>query len=243
MDMGTYGISTLRQIFRTMPSEIISAEPRIMPKPYDQLCDQAMKASWRFPSPTDSNGAIGNIDVDLAKSKFGVLPALDMPAVVVQHAPVPVTTKSLKVKLQEGQSHTKTRTVTMWNHIAPVVWHRIDVVDEHVVKASDGKIVRKWTVKESKKAYVWPDDLKSYISETGEGAETSGAAEDAKVRTGAEYWSTYRYMIEEFVNKIKGRPGSGVWVSGEDSVNGMVMIDQAYEKCGLGVRPTSNTLE
>jgi hypothetical protein len=218
MDMGTYGISTLRQAFRSMPEECTSATPRLMPKGRDQLCDQAMKASWRFPG-----GASGEIDVDLAKSKWG-LPAVDTPAVVVKHREVPVTTKNVKVVLKEGQSHVKVRTVTYWNFIAPVVWHRIDVVDEHLVKDASGKVVKKWTVKESKKAYTWGAELK---------------AQEGKVRVGEEYWSSYRYMLEEFVNKIKGRQGSGVWVDGQESINGMKMIDEAYEKCGLPLRPTS----
>lgn len=49
--------------------------------------------------------------------------------------------------------------------------------------------------KKTKKAYVWDD------------ARTNG-----QLRTGEAYWSTYRHMLEQFVNKIKGKPGSGVWI-------------------------------
>jgi predicted dehydrogenase len=249
MDMGCYAISTLRQVFGTMPEDIISATPRLMPKGWDQLCDQAMKASWRF--RTDDGEAVGDIDVDLAKSKYGI-PSLDLPCVMVKHAETEVTTKNIKVKIAEGQKHFKVRTVTIWNHIASVMWHRIDIIDEHSIKTADGKVVKKWTFKKSRKAYVWPDELKGGdVAEAGaaerrlEGPEGEGeagaasASPSAKVRPGKEYWSSYRYMLEEFVKRIKGRPGSGVWVSGEDSINGMVMVDQAYEKCGLPLRPTS----
>lgn len=218
MDMGAYGASTLRQVFGTTPEECVSATPRLMPKGWDRLCDQAMKASWRFPG-----GGRGDIDVDLAKSKLGA-PAMDMPAVVVKHKEVPVTEKNVKVVLRAGQTHVMARTVKYWNFIAPVVWHRIDVVDEHAIKNADGKVMKKWTVKESRKAYTWGEELK---------------AQEGKVRVGEGYWSTYRYMLEEFVNKVKGRDGSGVWVDGQDSINGMVMIDAGYEKCGLPLRPTS----
>jgi hypothetical protein len=100
----------------------------------------------------------------------------------------------------------------------------IDVVDEHFVKNASGKVIKKWTVKESKKAYTWGEELK---------------AQEGTVRVGEDYWSSYRYMLEEFVNKIKGRQGSGVWVDGQESINGMVMIDEAYGKCGLPLGPTS----
>lgn len=217
MDMGTYAVSTLRQIFRSMPEECVSATPRPMPKGRDQQCDQAMRASWRFPG-----GGKADIDVDLAKSRWG-LPAIDVPACIVKHKEVPVTEKDVKIVLNNGQTHTRTRTVTYWNFVMPGIWHRIDVVDEHFVREEvSRKVAKKWTVKESKKAYAW-GELK----------------EEGKVRVGEEYWSSYRYMLEEFVNKINGKQGSGVWVDGQESINGMVMIDQAYEKCGLPPRPTS----
>lgn len=52
---------------------------------------------------------------------------------------------------------------------------------------------------------------------------------------------SYRYQLKEFVNRIKGRQ-TQYWVSGEDPVNQMKMIDVAYEKSGLGLRPTSSFL-
>lgn len=50
---------------------------------------------------------------------------------------------------------------------------------------------------------------------------------------------SYRYQLEEFVNRVNDRP-TQYWVSGEDSVNQMKMIDIAYEKSGLGLRPISS---
>ncbi|KAI1813623.1 hypothetical protein GGS20DRAFT_552547 [Poronia punctata] len=55
---------------------------------------------------------------------------------------------------------------------------------------------------------------------------------------GEPHWTTYRYQLEQFVNKVRGRDVSE-WVSGEDSVVTMRMIDMAYEKAGLPARPTS----
>jgi hypothetical protein len=47
-------------------------------------------------------------------------------------------------------------------------------------------------------------------------------------------------MLEQFVNKVNGRPESGVWLDGEDSINNMKVIDMAYEKAGMPLRPTSS---
>ena len=50
---------------------------------------------------------------------------------------------------------------------------------------------------------------------------------------------SYRYQLEEFVNRIKGSE-TQYWVTGEDSIKQMRMVDMAYEKSGLGLRPTSS---
>ena len=45
---------------------------------------------------------------------------------------------------------------------------------------------------------------------------------------GEEWWSTYRYQLEAFVDRVKGRvPNS--WVTSEDSVANMVWIEKIYE--------------
>lgn len=219
MDMGTYAVSTLRQVFGTEPVECVSAAARIMPAGFDQKCDEAFKGTWRFP-----NGGIGSIAADLQKKAYG-LPGLETPSMEVKHKEVVVPVYQGLPTLREGQKHFKTRTVTIWNFAVPTYWHRIDIVDQHAIKDSEGKIVKKWTEKQSKKAYTWGELTK-----------------EGTVRAGADYWSTYRYQLEEFVNKIKGRTGSGVWVDGQDSIAQMKVIDGGYEKAGLPVRPTSSFL-
>lgn len=52
-------------------------------------------------------------------------------------------------------------------------------------------------------------------------------------------WTTYRYQPQESVNKIGERPGSGGWMEAENSIKQMKMIDGAYAKAGLPLRPTS----
>ncbi|OIW24866.1 NAD(P)-binding protein [Coniochaeta ligniaria NRRL 30616] len=93
------------------------------------------------------------------------------------------------------------------------VWHRKKRVEDEALPAGQEKWV---TRREVKKAYT--------LKEAGVD------------RPSEKYWLTYRYMLEEFVNKIRGREGSDMWVDGEDSVRQMRMLDMAYEKAGLPLR-------
>ena len=56
-------------------------------------------------------------------------------------------------------------------------------------------------------------------------------------------WITYHWQLEEFVNRIRKRSGSGGWMEAEDSIKQMRMIDSAYTKAGIPVRPTSALVE
>ncbi|KAG1772349.1 NAD(P)-binding protein [Suillus occidentalis] len=55
---------------------------------------------------------------------------------------------------------------------------------------------------------------------------------------GEEWWTTYRYQLEAFVDKVKGRTPQ-TWVSPEDSIANMEWIEKIYEESGLGSRPQS----
>ncbi|KAF7309970.1 hypothetical protein MIND_00369800 [Mycena indigotica] len=55
---------------------------------------------------------------------------------------------------------------------------------------------------------------------------------------GQPWWSTYRYQLEAFVNKVRGRPVH-TWVTKEDSIANMEVIESVYAKGGLGSRPKS----
>lgn len=46
---------------------------------------------------------------------------------------------------------------------------------------------------------------------------------------GEEWWSTYRYQLEAFVDKVKGRTPQ-TWVSPEDSIANMEWIEKIYEE-------------
>ncbi|KIM21612.1 hypothetical protein M408DRAFT_333358 [Serendipita vermifera MAFF 305830] len=55
---------------------------------------------------------------------------------------------------------------------------------------------------------------------------------------GEEWWPTYRYQLEAFVNQVRGRTPQ-LWITGEDSVAQMKVLEAIYEKSGLEPRPTS----
>ncbi|KAF7370108.1 hypothetical protein MSAN_00640900 [Mycena sanguinolenta] len=56
---------------------------------------------------------------------------------------------------------------------------------------------------------------------------------------GEPWWTTYRYQLEAFVNKVKGRKPH-TWISKEDSIKNMEVIESVYAKSGLGSRPKSD---
>jgi predicted dehydrogenase len=203
MDPGTYTIMTLREMLGTEPEECLEAIPRMLPKSYDQKCDKAITAKFRFP-----NGALGEIDVDLREA------GISTPSCSAVHREVDVP----DTKLASEEEHVCVRTVILTNYMVPHVWHRIDTKETHTVRSIKGKkTIKAWTETSSKKAYTWEDVEKK----------------------GDPSWSTYRYQLEEFVNRVRGREGSGVWMDGEDSIRQMMLIDSVYEKSGLPRRPTS----
>jgi predicted dehydrogenase len=55
---------------------------------------------------------------------------------------------------------------------------------------------------------------------------------------GEEWWTTYRYQLEGFVDQVKGRTPR-CWVSKKDSVENLEWIEKIYGKTGLGSRPKS----
>ena len=213
MDFGSYNIQCLRQVFGAEPEECLEAKYRL--SPLDDKADQAFSATWRFP-----NGGIGSIESDLMFSGgypfpwlTSKLPGIKLPSCSVTHRATPV----LDEELPHDLAHTVVKTVTIWNMTFPSVWHRIDVVLDHTLKnVATGQVLKTWTEKSYVKAYV-------------------GAVGDAS-------WSTYRHQLEAFVDRVRGRKGPYVWIEAEDSIRQMEMIDGAYQKAGLPVRP-SRTLE
>ena len=211
MDLGSYDVQMLRQVFGTEPVECVKASVRRMPAGLDQNIDQAFAASWRFP-----NGGIGSIVADSAATGGHYLSWLTdgLPAIKVPMCSVKHREKIVRhPELQEREIVT-TKTVIIWDVLFASIWHRIDVVVDHILRCTkDGRIEKQWTEKVHFKQY-------------------SGNCGNAS-------WSTYRHQLEQFVNKVRGRQGSGVWIDADDSIRQMEMIDGAYKKARMPLRPSS----
>ncbi|KAK3988688.1 hypothetical protein QBC44DRAFT_292315 [Cladorrhinum sp. PSN332] len=216
MMLGTYNFAMLRMIFGAEPDECVTCSVGTFGDGVHDECDIDFRAKFRFPG-----GGIGEATTNMRGS------ILWKPSEArVTHREVAVADASLP----SAQEKTRTRTVTLHGFIHAVVWHRIDVRDEYAIRnKKDGAVVRKWTESSSHKAYSFSEAVAS-------GGEGAGQFQNLP---GEVWWMSYRYQLEAFVNKIKGRE-TQFWVSGEDSLKQMKMVDMAYEKSGLGLRPTSN---
>ncbi|KAI7762408.1 hypothetical protein LZL87_006803 [Fusarium oxysporum] len=207
LHLGTYPMYALRQIMGDEPEECMTCKVKTAPPPGD-LSDQIAEASLRFPG-----GRMGNAVIN-ARASVTTFPTFN----------VSVFHKEIKVDdmtLPKGQSQWKRRKLSISNFLVSSFWHRIDIVDEYTIQEeSSGKELKKWTFKQSKKAYTFKDAGIEQPSEP--------------------FWSSYRHQLEQFVNHVRGNQGSGLWVDYEDSIAQARMIDMAYAKSGLPLRPTSN---
>ncbi|KXX75966.1 D-xylose 1-dehydrogenase (NADP(+)) 2 [Madurella mycetomatis] len=210
MALGTYNFGMLRMAFQAEPEECLSCTTNVFGDGIHDQCDIDFRAQFRFP-----NGGIGEATTTLRGPGYWWKPS----EARVTHKEVVVLDKSLP----ESQEKVRTRVVTIHGYMHAVAWHRIDVKDSYVIRDKvDGRPISKWTESSSHKAYTFDEA----------GGEFAGLP-------GQDWWMSYRHQLEQFVNRIKGRK-TQYWVSGEDSINQMRMLDMAYEKSGLGLRPTSS---
>ncbi|KAK4453993.1 hypothetical protein QBC34DRAFT_393965 [Podospora aff. communis PSN243] len=211
MDL-TYTNSVVRAIYSAEPEECTSCEVQTMKPPLDERCDHTFRTTWRFPGGATAStmGTHRGTWIQHLKTNLPV---------TVKHRAVVISTDE-----EKGEETLRTRKVTMHNFMMTMIWHRIDIQDEFVVRKKEGgEEVKRWTVKESKKAYTW--------QESNLGVN----------RKSESYWLTYKYQLDAFVDRIKGREGTGAWVDGEDSIGQMRMIDMAYRKSGLPIRVSKST--
>lgn len=209
MGMGTYNFAMLRQIFGAEPEECLSCDTHAWTEGVHHDCDYHFKAKFTFPG-----GGIGEASSTLQG------PTIWRPSwATVTHRQTVVPDKSLI----ESQEKRVTREVTVHGWIHAIFWSRIDVREHFEIRGKEnGKVVKKWTENTTHKAY-------SFQEAGGEFSKLGGV----------DTWMSFRYQLEEFVNRVKGRD-TRYWISREDSINQMKMLDMAYEKSGLGVRPTGN---
>lgn len=210
MAMGCYGFAALRLAYGELPEECVQCEVNV---PYTEgerdKVDWDFKAKFRFP-----DGGTGEARSTLSGGTFWKPSHCR-----VVHRKVPVADDP---ELPKSQAKTRERVVTMHGMLHPFVFHRLYVSDSYEIRdVASGDLVKKWTEKKTRTAYSYEEA----------GGEFAGLP-------GEKWWMDYRYMVEEFVNRIRGRP-TQYWISPEDSIASMRMIDMAYTKSGLGARPTS----
>lgn len=60
-----------------------------------------------------------------------------------------------------------------------------------------------------------------------------------KTGYGEEWWSSYRYQLEAFVDRVNGREPHD-WITADESITQMEWIEKIYAKAGMPSRPTSS---
>ncbi|KAF3003949.1 hypothetical protein E8E14_004218 [Neopestalotiopsis sp. 37M] len=158
------------------------------------------------------NGGVGKIHGSLRSP----VTEIGFANITVKHKPVPAPRE--EEAKQEGTQVTRTRTVVFYNFMFSNNYHRVDVIDVFEVTRGSS-VVKKYTRKQLKKAYTFKEMGRNLNSDP--------------------YWSTYRFMLEEFVNRIHGVKGSGKFIDHEDSISQARALDMIYTKSGLGPRPSS----
>ncbi|KAI9164111.1 NAD(P)-binding protein [Paramyrothecium foliicola] len=215
MSLGTYTFAALRELIDAEPEECTSCENKAFTEGKQTGCDYQFEAKFQFP-----NGVIGESAANL---KGGIVYIPDVITVTTKEEPLKDERLELFEKLKPNLQILKSQDIAFRCFNAPGILHRIDIVDNYIVKSrSDGKIIKSKSKKqESLKAYTF--------------REAGGQWADLP---GDSNWMTYRHLLEQFVNKVKGRQPQA-WINADWSMNQMKMIDMAYEKSGLGPRKSS----
>ncbi|KAJ7929022.1 NAD(P)-binding protein [Mycena leptocephala] len=87
--------------------------------------------------------------------------------------------------------------------------------------------------------FLIPDYYHSItVSPSGERRRVESAYSFKGAAKGEDWWTTYRYQLEAFVDKIQGRTPQ-TWVEPEDTIVNMKWVEAIYAKDGFGSRPAS----
>jgi hypothetical protein len=108
-----------------------------------------------------------------------------------------------------GEKLYRTRTTRLHCSVGTPARNRIEVEDVRVTQdeKTGEELDRRRTV-EKLTPYTWRD---------------LSIDRDSK-----PYWTAPKYMLDEFVNRVRGRPGSGAWVTTADSMVLATMVERAY---------------
>nr|KMM64025.1 hypothetical protein CPAG_00377 [Coccidioides posadasii RMSCC 3488] len=115
-------------------------------------------------------------------------------------------------ELPSIEVETDTATIFFYNAIMPHLYHYISVTDKRTGKTE--------YLTQQSGGPVWGDRW------------TTGG------KGGKAYWSTYRWQLEAFMDRVRGKEPP-CWVSSEDSIAQMESIDAIYKAAGLPVRGIS----
>lgn len=208
MDLGAYTASALVHIFGAVGEEC--EECVTESGSYDPKCDRLYHVKYRFPG-----GGYGEMQGDL-KAPLDRL----SPDIQVSHRAVVVPADVAGVKVPEGHEVRRTRKVKFATFVQPTFMHSIIVDDNFELRkvGDETSVVKSWSSSNTIKTYTFRDA----------GLDQPGEA----------YWTTYRYQLEQFVNKVRGQKARQ-WVTAEDSISTARMIDMAYIKSSLPLRKTA----
>ncbi|KAL0061120.1 hypothetical protein AAF712_012114, partial [Marasmius tenuissimus] len=76
------------------------------------------------------------------------------------------------------------------------------------------------------------------VSPSGKSSRVEKAYKFSDGSKGEEWWTTYRYQLEAFVDKVRGRQPQ-TWIEGQETIDAMKLIEEIYAKDGFGSRPHS----
>ncbi|KAI0134346.1 hypothetical protein BJ170DRAFT_716844 [Xylariales sp. AK1849] len=208
MDLGSYTASALVRIFGNVAEACEECVTEA--GSLDVRCDRSYKARYRF-----SGGVYGEMEGDLRAPLNRISPDIN-----VVHRPVVVSAAEAGVEITDGQELVRTRKVKFANFVQPAYLHSIQVDDEFKIRkiGDETNVVKRWKKSKSVTSYSFREVS---IDQVGE-----------------PYWATYRYQLEQFVNRVRGRQATQ-WVEHDASVTTVQMLDMAYTAAKLPLRLTS----
>lgn len=225
MDAGTYTLSCVRQVLGQDQIEPVDVTYHTLAPGKGRILDPQIDKEIEVSLRT-AGGKTANIRADM-RSTFefpSFLPKwlrLNLPRYESPRCDVTLEEETIDAPARtDSTKHFVQKTVTMFNFIIPTFYHRIDVSQSHRI-VKDGETVKQWKETKYVKSYNWP-------------------AGDGRADAYEDWWTSYRCQLEEFINRIKGRKGSGVWVDAQESITQMEAIDKIYENAGLNIRPHSH---
>ncbi|KAK5458354.1 hypothetical protein LTS15_004434 [Exophiala xenobiotica] len=217
--------------------EVLDAEPRLNKK--DKLVDDAMRATILFrESPGDSSSGGGGLQTKpqtqtKTKAKAVTSADLSFPKLFGLIPRMWATAMDVTIHCEKAE-------ILFTNFGGP--WLNHAIVLTPVTRDDTGKVTSRATRQaKTQKCYkggpLWGRERERENDGDGDGDDTN----DQKVGD-EEWWTTYRYQLEGFVRKIRetesggGYKYKGPFVSLDESVRIMEIIDAVYEKAGLPVR-------